>query len=350
MSAAYDAQVTTEYLLEFHGNPLVIGASCFIVINTIFVTLRFVSRYFQHIGWRVDDLLVSLSWLLNVAFCAVEIGKNLISCDSIATYIADQRAVHVKVFGAGHHIKWYQYRPELYAGFSIISFYAQPMIYCVAVVAPRLAVLILYYNIFVKKWMRVVCCILGSMMAALMIADIFTVAFMCSPHAKAWEADLSGHCIQIETFYIWGTFPNFVFDFFIMLLPLPMLWRLHSPIQVKIGLLATFAVGSAGIVTSIIRWAAYFDDHFVTDDAPWSVNPLEFWMMTEITAYLMCACLLTLRPLLRKINQTKFATWIHDFLLQCNVCSSLARRNTSSKPARDSIDKNFSSGLPYAVS
>lgn len=75
MSAADSTQTSPQYLAEFHGNPLVIGASCFIAINTIFVVMRLVSRYLQHNGWRVDDILVSLSWLLNVAFCALEIGK-----------------------------------------------------------------------------------------------------------------------------------------------------------------------------------------------------------------------------------------------------------------------------------
>jgi hypothetical protein len=80
---------------------------------------------------------------------------------------------------------------------------------------------------------------------ALALGNIIAGAAECIPIEYLWDKSIQGgHCFDIVQFYRWGTLPNVVLDFLILLLPLPAVWRLHSSVGVKVGLTATFLTGS----------------------------------------------------------------------------------------------------------
>lgn len=71
---------------------------------------------------------------------------------------------------------------------------------------------------------------------------------------------------------------------------------------------------NSGIITSIIRWTAFFTDQFVFGDQSWADNPLTIYLACEPTVYLICACLLSCRPLLHRLGETKAASTIYRWL------------------------------------
>lgn len=83
-----------------------------------------------------------------------------------------------------------------------------------------------------------------ALVVAFTIADIFAGAFICWPIHYLWAESHDGHCIDIWQFYRYGTLPNIAIDVFMLILPMPVVWRLQVSRQMKMDLGATFLTGS----------------------------------------------------------------------------------------------------------
>ena len=62
---------------------------------------------------------------------------------------------------------------------------------------------------------------------------------------------------------------------------------------------------SSGLVTSIIRFATFFEKNSFVDGT-WSAVDLIIWTQVETGVYLISACLMTYRPLLERIGKGRF--------------------------------------------
>ena len=71
----------------------------------------------------------------------------------------------------------------------------------------------------------------------------FLATFNCTPVDKYWKPELSGTCIDIYDGFLGTAIPNVITDIFLLLLPLPMLWRLYISWRSKIGLILVFFSG-----------------------------------------------------------------------------------------------------------
>jgi len=55
---------------------------------------------------------------------------------------------------------------------------------------------------------------------------------------------VTGHCINIESFFLGQAIPNIVTDGILLALPLPLIWDLHLPKGQKMALSGVFLLGS----------------------------------------------------------------------------------------------------------
>lgn len=86
---------------------------------------------------------------------------------------------------------------------------------------------------------------LRYLVIALAISDIIAGATLCTPISYLWDKIIEGgHCVDIPASYRWGTLPNAITDLFMLMLPLTVVWKLHTTQRVKIGLKRTFLTGS----------------------------------------------------------------------------------------------------------
>lgn len=69
------------------------------------------------------------------------------------------------------------------------------------------------------------------------------IAFGCSPIKKYWAPDVPGVCMDIKPMFLAGDIPILILDFVILLLPLPMLWKLQLPFQRKLLIFGVFIFG-----------------------------------------------------------------------------------------------------------
>ncbi|KNG82299.1 hypothetical protein ANOM_008702, partial [Aspergillus nomiae NRRL 13137] len=175
-----------------------------------------------------------------------------------------------------------------------------PILYSAACMIPRVVMLTLYLCVFPEKGYRVACYILMWLVIALGVADILTGALECIPVECLWDKSIPGHCIDLPLFFRWGTLTNVIMNFFMLILPQPVIWKLQVSVQVKIGLAVTILTGSVGMITSIIRCVAFFQ-HDPLEDGTWASVTFVNWSIFEPGVYLLAACLPCYRPLIKAL-------------------------------------------------
>ena len=93
-----------------------------------------------------------------------------------------------------------------------------------------------------------------AMILAWAIAIILVGIFQCNPISTAWSPSVpTGHCINQLAFLLGVQYPNIVFDFVILILPIPVIWNIQRPTRDKLGLIGVFTLGGLGCISGIVR-------------------------------------------------------------------------------------------------
>jgi hypothetical protein len=137
--------------------------------------------------------------------------------------------------------------PEKIASVGWNSFYTIPTLYCFAVSFPKMSVLVLYLRIIVDRFSKACCWILLAVISLSAVVNVVTVGFQCGKHpTAAWVPNLpGGHCNNIQAHLTYSGLPNILTDVAMLILPIPVLRKLHVANHVKIGIMLTFLVASA---------------------------------------------------------------------------------------------------------
>jgi hypothetical protein len=64
------------FLAEDRGPSIIITASIFIVLSTLFVGLRYYARYLMRTPFGVQDVIVPFAWLAEVGLCVDGISRS----------------------------------------------------------------------------------------------------------------------------------------------------------------------------------------------------------------------------------------------------------------------------------
>lgn len=150
----------------------------------------------------------------------------------------------VAVAGVGHHLEavlmFHPHQIVLWAK----SIYALEMIYLPAVALPKLSILSLYFRIFPNKVFRSMTLVIVAIVLLNWLAFLFASTFQCSPVAYQWDKSIEGgSCFDILLFYRMVNVPNIVTDIAMLILPMPVVWKLHASRPRKVGLTICFLAG-----------------------------------------------------------------------------------------------------------
>lgn len=119
------------------------------------------------------------------------------------------------------------------------------MLYLLAVVLPKLAILVLFLRILNKRRDRVICRVLAVLMIANFLVMVTTGFLICVPLKFYWDRSIpGGHCLDLNTLVRWCSFMNIITDLIMIILPQPVIWKLKTTTKVKIGLSITFFTAS----------------------------------------------------------------------------------------------------------
>ncbi|KAF4313488.1 integral membrane protein [Botryosphaeria dothidea] len=250
--------------------------ACFLSagFSTVFVGLRLYARFAlrRHPGW--DDLMVVLSLLFAFALCP--------------TYL---RQVE---YGWGKHMNEI---PLPTLSLQTYWFWTCTWIYLLGVAFAKLAILVQYLRVFVGKCTRVASWATIVFIVTCCLVCLFGGIFACTPIEKFWNPSLPGTCINFLIIWYLHAAMATSTDFAIVLIPIPTIINVNMESRKKWSLAFTFALGGFGCVTSIVR--LYYLHYLNTIQDKTFYYPIGgTWSAIELNVVIICACLITLHPLL----------------------------------------------------
>lgn len=78
---------------------------------------------------------------------------------------------------------------------------------------------------------------------AWLLTILLCVTFMCSPIRKAWDTALPGKCLNTGILWTGSGVTSLLIDVIILVMPLPMLWRLQLKLIRRIQVVGVFICG-----------------------------------------------------------------------------------------------------------
>ncbi len=114
-----------------------------------------------------------------------------------------------------------------------------------ATVSIRISMLLFYIRIFVVRRFRTICWIFIILNLLILISIIFTACLICQPILYSFDKTIpGGHCGNLAHFELYSTITSLVSDSVIVILPMPMIWRLQMHTKRKVGISIVFGMGT----------------------------------------------------------------------------------------------------------
>ena len=107
-----------------------------------------------------------------------------------------------------------------------------------------MAILTLYLKIFIGRVTRGLTWMMGVILAMFFFSGLILALALCRPYAFKWDKTIHGTCGDIMAGYRWISIPSLITDFFILVIPIPTIWKLQMNKYKKFGLFVTFLTGS----------------------------------------------------------------------------------------------------------
>ncbi|KAL9608354.1 MAG: hypothetical protein Q9167_006810 [Letrouitia subvulpina] len=214
--------------------------------------------------------------------------------------------------------KWFRipYGADDYMIVAGLAVYAISLVYASAISTIKLSILLFYRRIFTTKNFILVTNLTGLVVIAWWIAVVFTQIFSCRPIHGFWNRAVESTCIKPTPYYVGVAVPNIATDIVLLALPVRMIMGLQLSTGQKIGLTATFLTGGFVVAASLIRIFKLLPTSTQTDlfckffflalqttassnfcVGSWTDSGT--WTSIEPSVGVICACLPTLRPMLR---------------------------------------------------
>lgn len=156
--------------------------------------------------------------------------------------------VELKYSGIGYHIAYLNATNPSLIVLERKYRLMQAYIYVITANLPKISILVLYRRLFAPTILRLISTAMIWVLAIVIIVKILLVSFVCRPLAANWNPNIPGSkCLNMQAVSSWSTLPNIVTDVVMLLLPVPVVWSLHTKLITKIQLTFTFALGSLSV-------------------------------------------------------------------------------------------------------
>lgn len=274
----------TDPALYENRNGDILGASIILLIlPTLAVTLRLLSRWMSRAGFWWDDATVILAMLFAWGPCIIMI-------------LSSHHAM-------GHHLL--SLLPvDLYSYFKYN--YAFEFLYALAMASVKYSIILFQYRIFPIVQFRRILMYCGLFVVAFTVSIIIVFIWQCTPISAFWTTLAGelpgthpGRCIKVELFLIIIGSINAATDFALLVLPIPILWHLKTGTPQKLLLTFIFIMGMTVCAVSIVRLVVISQFHGT--DITYAYVSGSIWTAAEPSIAVVSACIPSLRPLFVRV-------------------------------------------------
>ncbi|KAI3317652.1 hypothetical protein HD806DRAFT_514294 [Xylariaceae sp. AK1471] len=209
-------------------------------------------------------------------------------------------------------------------------FFTASLLYIVTIGFVKFTVLAFYWRLFSIK-ARIPIAIVAFLAFSWLVSYFFIALFVCIPIRASFDPSITNaKCGTVPPIlYMGESLINVILDFILVFMPLPYIWRLNTSLAQRIVFGGIFALGIFTSVVSIIRLIIFYGVPPNDQDRTYSLRDIILWSIVEINIGLTCACLPSMRPLLRLLSPAR---------------SRLAPRSARKNPESSSLEQPPSKG------
>ncbi|KAJ4246633.1 hypothetical protein NW762_013576 [Fusarium torreyae] len=158
-----------------------------------------------------------------------------------------------------------------------------------------MALALFYRRLSPQRWWKWSVYSVFLLVAGYNLAIFLVIIFGCTPFKKSWDITITeGKCVNRPAVYIFTAALGILSDLVLLVMPMPMILRLQMPQRQKAGLVLLFVIGSATLVTSVVRLVLLVPI-VGTNDPSWVLSSATVWIYVEANLLIICASLTTLR-------------------------------------------------------
>ncbi|KAI0398685.1 hypothetical protein F4802DRAFT_186505 [Xylaria palmicola] len=123
------------------------------------------------------------------------------------------------------------------------------------------------------------------------VAVLISVNLACTPYERNWNNLIQGDCSRVNTNQtnLAAAFVNFISDFIILIIPQRAIWKLHLPIQKRIGVAVVFALGITAFIAATFRVAVSVQ-HLRSRDYTYTFSEVSLCVVGEFTCAFLVLC------------------------------------------------------------
>ncbi|KAI1416809.1 hypothetical protein F5Y13DRAFT_204156 [Hypoxylon sp. FL1857] len=277
------AQPTDEQIAYFMAHAddtlvpnIIATASVCGFLSVLVLVLRFIARWIMLGRLRLDisDGFIIIAWVLLIMVS---------SCWALGTR-----------YGIGRHIIFATNIRMI----QIVSIIGEAG-YVLAIACIKFSLLSLYYHIFAIRSFHCLIWGIAVFLAGWAISGTFVAIFQCTPISYVWEPERGGFCINFGLQNLISGIINVITDIFLVVMVIPLVWKLHIAKQKKWLVLSTFVVASSACIVSIVR--LFYSLQIGTIDGAWDAAPSLIVSIVELTVGMLAVSVPTYRPLYRRM-------------------------------------------------
>ncbi|KAK8085322.1 hypothetical protein PG997_006593, partial [Apiospora hydei] len=175
----------------------------------------------------------------------------------------------------------------------------------------------------------------------------FVKIFICWPIARYWNPAIPGRCLDQPKVFLTDTALAFVTDFIILVIPIPLTWKLNMPLRKKMKVTAMLGAGGIAVAVACFREYRIYIFQWSTDVTR------DFVVMNlcgtiEITIGMICLCLPSINLIFERATARRASHNRPRTIYQ--RCSNLRKRNSVGVSERTTVflqeDESTASGGP----
>ena len=178
--------------------------------------------------------------------------------------VAADPGTGVRNYGLGRHL--WTLTPEQAVGFEKVSTFFNNLVHhaqcilnlnprlqlwytvgtlqCTALMLSKISLLMLFHRIFITPAFRMATKVIGTIVILWWIGTLLADTLICLPIEHNWNPKIPARCGNKLLLDILPPIPWIVTDLAILLMPLPMVYKLHLPGIQRVGLAGLFLLGS----------------------------------------------------------------------------------------------------------
>jgi len=288
---------------------LIIVPLLLLVLASVAVVLRFKARKLKKTSAFTDDYLI----LLALIFAYGGYAANLVMVLAGGGAMPMESLTHTDL------TIWFK---------GIVANY---VLWVSAVAATQLSILWFYTRIFgVVHVYYIACLVAMAVVGAWWISAFVSEVTACIPLSKAWTPTEPGTCIDDSAMCAAVGIIHVVFDFTVLALPLPLVWRLQKmSTMARTGVSLLFVVGIFASICSILRIDCLVKLGKNPDDKTGAWMAMLFQVI-EAPVGIFCICVPNLPPVWEEFTRTRMGS-IAKRLFSTQTSSQNSRSNPTIK-------------------